>query len=157
METLDNKNILVVDDEPDILDTIVELLSSCHVITAKSFNEARLLIPTGPFDLALLDIMGVDGFDLLQLCVENKVPAAMLTAHAINVKSLNKAVALGAISFIPKEELYRLPELVSEILDGLEKGHTHWQKLFSRLEKFFKEKLGISWEEEKSRFPHNYY
>lgn len=157
MQILENKKILVVDDEPDVLDTAVELLASSEVTTARSFDDARRLIGDGSYDLVILDIMGVDGFGLLECCVGNKLPAAMLTAHAVNAESLNKAVAMGAVSFLPKEELYRLPELVAEILEGLARGHTHWQKLFARLETFFKDKLGISWEEEKSRFPHNYY
>jgi DNA-binding response OmpR family regulator len=157
MELLENKRILVVDDEPDVLETVVELLSTSDVTTADNYDDARKIITAQPFDLVILDIMGVNGFDLLELCVENKLPATMLTARAINAESLNKAVELGAVSFLPKEELYRLPELVAEIIEGLEQGHTHWQKLFTRLETFFKEKLGISWEEEKSRFPHNYY
>jgi DNA-binding NtrC family response regulator len=157
MELLENKKILVVDDEPDILETVVELLSSSEVITADNFDDACKLIEAGSFDLVILDIMGVNGFSLLELCVQNKLPAAMLTAHAVNAESLNKAVELGAVSFLPKEELHRLPELVAEILEGLEQGRTHWKKLFARLETFFKERLGISWEEEKSRFPHSYY
>jgi DNA-binding NtrC family response regulator len=157
MELLENKKILVVDDEPDVLETVVELLSSSEVITAGNFDDACKLIEAGSFDLVILDIMGVNGFGLLEFCVKNKLPAAMLTAHAVNAESLNEAVELGAVSFLPKEELHRLPELVAEILEGLEQGRTHWEKLFARLETFFKEKLGISWEEEKSRFPHNYY
>ena len=47
---------------------------------------------------------------------KGKVHAAMLTAHAITTESINKALKLGAVSFLPKEELDRLPELVAEIL-----------------------------------------
>jgi len=157
MQILEGKRILVVDDEPDVLDTVVELLSSAKVTTAANYDDARKLIEAEPFDLVILDIMGVNGFGLLELCVANKLPAAMLTAHAINAKSLDMAVKLGAVSFLPKEELYQLPELVAEILEGLEKGHTHWQKLFARLGAFFKEQLGIMWDEDKSKFPPYYY
>jgi len=101
--------------------------------------------------------MGVNGFALLEACRAAKLPAAMLTAHALNIESLNLAVRLGAVSFLPKEELHRLPELVAEILGGLEQGKTHWKKLFQRLGHFFKERLGILWEDESSKFPPNYY
>jgi DNA-binding NtrC family response regulator len=147
----------VVDDEPDILDTVKEVLASSQVVVAGSFNEARGIIDAEDFDLVILDIMGVDGFALLEACRAKKLPAAMLTAHAMNVESLNRAVRLGAVSFMPKEELSRLPELVAEILEGLEQGQTHWAKLFKRLGPFFKEKLGILWEDEESKFPKNYY
>jgi DNA-binding NtrC family response regulator len=102
--------------------------------------------------------MGVNGFALLEACRERKLPAAMLTAHAINVESLNLAIKLGAVSFLPKEELARLPEIVAEIFEGLEQGQSHWKKLFQRLGPFFKEKLGILWEDlDQSKFPTTYY
>jgi len=157
MKILEEKRILVVDDEPDVLETVAGILSSSKVVTSKNFDEALALIAPGAFDLVILDIMGVNGFALLDACREKKLPAAMLTAHAINVESLNLSVKLGAVSFLPKEELHRLPELVAEILEGIEKGQTHWQKLFVRLETFFEERLGIHWEDEKSKFPLNYY
>jgi DNA-binding response OmpR family regulator len=156
-QILAGKRILVVDDEPDVLETVKEILASPQVVTVGSFDEARALIAAESFDLVILDIMGVNGFALLEACRANKLPAAMLTAHAINVESLNLAVKLGAVSFLPKEELPRLPELVAEILADLEKGQTHWDKLFKRLGPFFKEKLGVLWEDEKSKFPKTYY
>jgi len=146
-QTLEGKKILVVDDEPDILDTVAEVLATSQVVTAGSFDEARELITSQSFDLVILDIMGVNGFALLEACRANKLPAAMLTAHAINVESLNLAIKLGAVSFLPKEELHRLPELVAEILDGLKQGQSHWAKLFQRLGPFFKDKLGVLWED----------
>ena len=73
--------------------------------------------------------MGVNGFALLEKCRARSLPAAMLTAHAVNIESLNVAIKLGAVSFLPKEELYRLPELVAEILEELSQGKTHWAKL----------------------------
>jgi len=157
MKILEEKRILVVDDEPDVLETVTDLLESSQVVTAGSFEDARKKIAEESFDLVLLDIMGVNGFALLEACRAAKLPAAMLTAHALNIESLNLAVRLGALSFLPKEELHRLPELVAEILDGLEQGKTHWKKLFQRLGHFFKERLGILWEDESSKFPPNYY
>ena len=157
MKILEEKRILVVDDEPDVLETVTDLLESSQVVTAGSFEDARKKIAEESFDLVLLDIMGVNGFALLEACRAAKLPAAMLTAHALNIESLNLAVRLGALSFLPKEELHRLPELVAEILDGLEQGKTHWKKLFQRLGHIFKERLGILWEDESSKFPPNYY
>ena len=104
-QILEGKRILVVDDEPDVLDTVKEVLASSHVVAVGSFDEALALITAESFDLVILDIMGVNGFALLEACRAKKLPAAMLTAHAINVESLNLAVKLGAVSFLPKEEL----------------------------------------------------
>jgi DNA-binding NtrC family response regulator len=159
-DILNNKRILAVDDERDVLDVISEELSDhgCVVITAQNYETAREIIANQDFDLVILDIMGVDGFALLEACAIYKKPAAMLTAHAVNLESLNLAVKLGAVSFLPKEELARLPELVAEILDGLAQGKSHWQRLFQRLGPFFKEKLGIVWDDlEKPPYPPYFY
>ncbi len=159
LEILNGKRILVVDDEPDILDTVSEVLNTSKVICVGTFDEARELIAKESFDLVILDIMGVNGFALLEACRANKLPTAMLTAHAINVESLNLAVKLGAVSFLPKEELERLPEIVAEILEDLAKGQTHWARLFKRLGPFFEARLGVLRESEEAqkRFPPIYY
>jgi DNA-binding response OmpR family regulator len=160
MDTLlAGKRILVVDDEPDILETVAEVLEPAQVVTSGNFEEARQRIETESFDLVILDIMGIDGFTLLKACRARRQPAAMLTAHALDAESLHQSVELGAVSFLPKEELHRLPEIVAEILEGLAQGQTHWARLFQRLGTFFKEKLGVLWEddEENPKFPRVYY
>lgn len=144
---LKDKKILAVDDEPDVLDVISEELSECNVITAKDFDSARKLIESDKFDLAILDIMGVNGFQLLELCTAKGLPAAMLTAKATDIRSMNRSLSLGAVSFLPKEEMGSLEELTAEILQGLQEGKSHWRRLFERLGPLFKEKFGIVWED----------
>lgn len=147
LEILKGKRLLIADDEVDVLELVRELFPDSEVGTAKSFEEAKKLIHSQTFDLVILDIMGVDGFSLLEECKKNKLPAAMLTAHAISVEGINKSIKLGAVSFLPKEELGRLPELVAEILSDLAEGKTHWKRLFERLGPYFKERLGLTWED----------
>jgi len=147
LDILSGKRILAVDDEPDVLDIVSEELEACQVVAASDYETARRLIATERFDLIILDIMGVDGFTLLQESVTHKQPAAMLTAHAISIDNINKAIRLGAVSFLPKEELTRLPELIAEILQCVQEGKSHWQRLFARLGPFFKERLGLAWDE----------
>jgi DNA-binding NtrC family response regulator len=155
---LKGKRILAVDDEPDILDVIKEELTVCEVTTAQDFQSAKDLIRSRDFDLVILDIMGVRGFDLLDECKQRRVPATMLTAHAIDVDSLNKSIRLGAASFLPKDELARLPEILTEILESVKKGEGHWPKLFARLGPFFQERLGVVWEDlERPPYPPYYY
>jgi CheY-like chemotaxis protein len=146
-DILRGKRILAVDDEPDVLEVIKEALTECEVTTAQDFESAARLIHAQDFDLIILDIMGVRGFDLLDECRRRKMPAAMLTAHAIDVDSLNKSIRLGAVSFLPKNELARLPEIVAEALESLADGQGHWPKLFARLGAFFKERLGVGRED----------
>jgi CheY-like chemotaxis protein len=154
LSLLEGKRILAVDDEPDVLEVIKEQLPQCQVTTASNYEAARHHIVNENFDLVILDIMGVNGFALLEECRKRGLFAAMLTAHAVNVDSLNRSIKLGAVSFLPKDELARLPELIAEILEALAEGRTHWQQLFKRLGPFFKERLGVTWEDlEKPRTP----
>lgn len=157
LEILNAKQILAVDDEPDVLEIIKDALPQCDVTVASDFGSALKLIRSLNFDLIILDIMGVNGFDLLEESRKQNIPATMLTAHAVNVESLNKSLHLGAVSFLPKEELANLPELLAEIFESLAEGETHWQKLFKRTGSYFKERLGITWEDlDNMRPPHSY-
>ena len=57
---LEGKSVLIVDDEPDVLDTLEDLLSMCSVVKASGFDAAKTLLATRSFDLAVLDIMGTE-------------------------------------------------------------------------------------------------
>ena len=85
---LDGKKVLVVDDEPDILESLEELLDMCEVVAASTFDEAKELLESQDFHIAILDIMGVDGYRLLDIANKRDVPAVMLTAHALNAGNL---------------------------------------------------------------------
>ncbi|MGD2126120.1 MAG: response regulator, partial [Desulfobacteraceae bacterium] len=81
---LDGKKIFIVDDEPDVLEVLEELLKMCHVAKASNFEKAEEILESQDFDMAILDIMGVDGYGLLEIANRKKIPAVMLTAHAFN-------------------------------------------------------------------------
>ena len=70
---LKDKRILAVDDEPDVLEVLTEEITSavptCIVDTAASYDKATELIASWTYDLAIFDIMGVRGFDLLRIAV----------------------------------------------------------------------------------------
>jgi two-component system response regulator CpxR len=148
-----NKRILAVDDEEDVLAVIREQLENVNLITAGDFDKASELIQTEPFDLVILDIMGVRGFDLLEIAARRKLPAVMLTAHALTPMSLQKAIDEKAVSFLPKDELSRLADLIAEIFQDLESGRTHWATLIDRLGPRFRQIWGETWDE--IRFPHD--
>ena len=80
---LEGKKILIVDDEPDILETLEDLLPAGQIVKAETFEAAKALLESEPFDIAILDIMGVSGYDLLEIAAEKKVTAVMLTARAL--------------------------------------------------------------------------
>ncbi|MDQ7782312.1 MAG: response regulator [Desulfomonilaceae bacterium] len=146
-DILAGKKILAVDDEEDVLAVIEEQLESCILVKAKRYDTAKDLLEKESYDLAVLDIMGVRGFDLLDIATRKKIPAVMLTAHSVTPDSLQKAIDKGALSFLPKDELVRLAELIAEVLEEAEKGRTHWAKLKSRLGGRFEELWGEMWQE----------
>lgn len=157
LDLLVGKRILAVDDEPDILEVIQEELPTCLVTTRRDFASAKEVMEKEQFDLIILDIMGVRGFELLALAQQRKMPVIMLTAHAITVESVNRSLKLGAVSFLPKDELARLPEIIAEVFESLSRGESHWPTLFKRLGPFFKERLGLVWEDlEKLQHPPYY-
>ena len=82
---LEGKKILIVDDEPDILAVLEDLLDMCELVKASSFEEAKTYLETQSFDIAVLDIMGVDGYGLLEIAKQKNIPALMLTAQAFKI------------------------------------------------------------------------
>jgi len=73
-DILKGKKILIVDDEPDILETLEELLDVCLIDTAPDFEGARKFLENNMYDVAILDIMGVGGYDLLELTRKKRHP-----------------------------------------------------------------------------------
>ena len=59
---LKDKAILIVDDEPDILDSITEQLDMCRIYRAKDYEIALQLMAGFKFDIVILDVMGVRAF-----------------------------------------------------------------------------------------------
>jgi DNA-binding NtrC family response regulator len=144
---LDKKKVLIVDDEPDILGTLEELLSMCDIAKAFTFEEAADLIEKQHFDLAVLDIMGVKGYDLLKKAIQKNVIVVMLTAHALNTENLLKSYNEGAASYIPKEELTNIATYLNDILEAKEKGKSFWWRWLDRMEGYFDKKFGPEWQE----------
>jgi len=139
---LDGKKVLVVDDEPDILETVEDLLPMCDVTCASAFDEARDLLETQVFDMAILDIMGVNGFDLLKLAKEKKVLAIMLTSHALSPETTAQAYREGAASYIPKEKMGDMVTYLNDVLEAKERGKDSWWRWFERFGSFYERKFG---------------
>jgi CheY-like chemotaxis protein len=146
---LKDKVILVVDDEPDILDTVAEELNMCIVHKAKDYDTALQYLLSYTYDAVILDIMGVNGFELLKASVERGFPTLMLTAHALTPDALKKSIKLGAVSFLPKERMSDLVEFLEEVV--IDSGKPLWIKFFDRLGNYLNERFGPDWKE-KDRF-----
>jgi DNA-binding response OmpR family regulator len=99
---LEGKRILIVDDEPDVLDSLEDLLPMCVVTKASTFDQAKALLEDQYFDMAILDIMGVEGYELLKICNEKRVIGVMLTA-------LKSPMKMGLPPLFPKKKCIIFP------------------------------------------------
>jgi CheY-like chemotaxis protein len=149
---ISGKHILAVDDEEDILETIEDILDDAEIDKARNYASASEKIRTKRYDLAILDIMGVDGLKLLDESVKKGIPTVMLTAHAINPETLMASIRKGAISYLPKETLADLDTLLNELLGAYEKGEPPWKLLFDKLGDYFDERFGPTWKEHDQAF-----
>jgi DNA-binding NtrC family response regulator len=149
---LKGKNILLVDDEPDILDVLEELLSDCIVAKAATFDNAKALLENNDFDIAILDIMGVDGYTLLEIANKHDVLAVMLTAHALSPENVVKSFKGGAASYLPKEEMSNIRIFLNDILEAKTKGKHLWWRWFDRLDSYCEGKFGSDWKDGNKEF-----
>jgi DNA-binding NtrC family response regulator len=150
---LNGKKVLAVDDEPDILAALVELLDMCEVVTASTFEEARQLLISDDFDIAILDIMGVDGYGLLEIANRKSVPAVMLTAHAFTADNLVRTIKEGAYAYIPKEEITEIAEYLIDALTAQQKGENPWSAWEERLPtSYFEKRWGAAWQDKDRDF-----
>ncbi len=146
---LKDKVVLVVDDEPDVLETVEEELDMCLVHKATDYDTALQYLLSYTYDIVILDIMGVNGFELLKTAVSRGFPTVMLTAHALSPESLKKSIKLGAVSFLPKEKITDLTAFLEDVVLG--EGKPVWEKLFDKLGNYFSKRFGPDWKE-KDRF-----
>jgi CheY-like chemotaxis protein len=151
-DILKGKKILVVDDEEDILEILRLHLEQCDVETAATFEEAEELLENNPYDMAILDIMGVRGFELLGIATERKIPALMLTAHGLNPANLVKSIQEGAKSYVPKEKMHEIDIYLKEMIFAKEEGVEKPGNWFVRLRSFFDERFGSDWKREDEKF-----
>ena len=150
---LEGKKILIVDDEPDVLESLIELLDMCKIDTASTFEEGKRLLEDQDYDITILDIMGVQGFELLKIANVQKIPALMLTAHALSEESLKKSAEDGAAYFAPKDKMPEIESFVADVLEAIEKKKSPWVKWFERLGGFYDKRFqGTDWREKEREF-----
>ena len=150
---LNNKRLLAVDDEPDVLETLEEQFDGFDGLIfdkAMDYDTGYELIRSWTYDLVILDIMGVRGFDLLNASVSLGFPAVMLTAHALSAEALRTSIKMGARAYLPKE---KMSEIVSFLEDVLTLEHRPgWRRLFDRLGGFFNATFGPDWQKNEKAF-----
>jgi CheY-like chemotaxis protein len=145
---LDGKKFLAVDDEPDILDVleeeILDACSHCVVDKATTYDQAVKYLEKPDYDIVILDIMGVRGFELLEIAVKKKLKVVMLTAHALNPEALQRSYEMKARAYLPKDKLGEINSYLEDVLtQDFESG---WKRLYKNLRSFFDDVFGADWE-----------
>ena len=141
---LSDKLILVVDDEPDVLDVLADELDMCVLHRATDYDMAMDYMLKYDYDAVILDIMGVRGFDLLKNAVLRGFPALMITAHSLTPEALKKSIQLGAVSFLPKEKISELRPFLEDIVTY--GGTPAWQRTFETVGGVFNKRFGPDWQ-----------
>ncbi len=100
-------NILVVDDDKIILDSLVEFLAldGYAVDSAQSFTDAMRVLESKPIDIVLSDINlpGGNGFELLATLKKKhpEIGVIMMTGYG-TIESAVEAIKLGAHDYLTK-------------------------------------------------------
>lgn len=148
-----DKQIIIVDDEQDVLDTLFDLLSNCKIDMASNYDQAKQLLDQNRYDIAIFDIMGVDGYGLLEIANMKGIPAIMLTAHALSEENLIKSAKMGAVYYAPKEELINIKDIIADVIDAIDNKKSTWKRMFERLADFYDRQFsGPDWREKQEKF-----
>ncbi|MGD8293252.1 MAG: response regulator [Desulfobacterales bacterium] len=145
---LEGKKVLIVDDEPDILEALEETLDMCEVDTSTEFEAAKKLLTSKSYDIVVLDIMGVDGYELLAVTQKNGIPTVMLTAHALSADNFAKSMDGGACAYLPKDKLFEIDVFLSDVLEDRCASRGVLGKWFGRLKGYYESKFGPGWLDE---------
>jgi len=125
-DTMKEPRILVVDDDPDIVEMISDILDmeGLSIIPAYSGTEALEKAKAENPDLILLDVMmpDIDGFEVCDKLKDDEktahIPIVMVTAKKDSASYLD-AITVAADGYISKP--FEISELVKEVKKWLQK------------------------------------
>ncbi|MCF8142289.1 MAG: response regulator [Deltaproteobacteria bacterium] len=149
---LEGKKVLVVDDEKDVLESLEALLPMCDVVKAHNFEEAKKHLENEYFDISILDIMGVDGYQLLDIANEKNVIAVMLTGHSLSVDDTVKSFKRGAAFYVPKEKMADIAIYLNDVLEAKKENKGFLERWLDRFVGYYDTKFGQDWQDEDKAF-----
>jgi DNA-binding NtrC family response regulator len=153
LDILKDKRVLIVDDEEDVLDVLTHILDMCKVDRASTFEEAKELLEKNSYDIAVLDIMGVRGYDLLQIADRRNIPAVMLTAHALTKADMIRSIQEGASFFAPKDRIADIASFLANVLEAKQMNANTWARWFESLGDFYDKRFGgTDWRDREREF-----
>ncbi len=131
---MEDFRVLIVDDEPDFLETILKRLKRRKIDATgvSSGKEALDLLERQPFDVVILDVRmpGMDGIETLKEMKKRRplLEVIMLTGHA-SVEAGMQGMQLGAFDFVMK------PADIDELLEKIRQAHERKQLHEERMRK----------------------
>ena len=133
-EAASKKKVVIIDDNPDILDFLDKVLSSKYfIITAGSGEEGLALLESNKPDIVVSDVMmeGIDGFEVCKRIKSNinisHIPVILLTAKT-DTESKVEGLEAGADAYIEKP--FAASHLIAQI-DNLLKKKEEYQRTFA--------------------------
>jgi DNA-binding response OmpR family regulator len=152
-QTLNDKKVLIVDDELDTIESLEELLEDTFMVdSASSFEEAVACLKNNTYDAAILDIMGVRGYDLLEATHTLGIPTLMLTAHALSPDNLKKSIEMGADAYIPKNKMVDISMYLEDVLISRQDKKKNNFKWYTKFIPLFDKLFGEGWKDPEKEF-----
>ena len=152
-QTLNDKKVLIVDDELDTIESLEELLEDTFMVdSASSFEEAVSCLKNNTYDAAILDIMGVRGYDLLEATHTLGIPTLMLTAHALSPDNLKKSIEMGADAYIPKHKMVDISMYLEDVLISRQDKKKNNFKWYTKFIPLFDKLFGEGWKDPEKEF-----
>lgn len=125
--------ILIVDDEPDFLETLVARFKKRDIdaVGVRSGEEALAIMEEKLFDVVILDLKmpgGMDGIEALRAMkrLQPLTEVILLTGHG-SVETSIEGMKLGAFDYLLKP--IKLEELLVKVGEAFNKKDTHEQKI----------------------------
>lgn len=130
--TMAGQRILVVDDDPQIVEVCTKALQASGFVVESSLDgrEAIALLGGKEFDLLIVDLMmpDVDGFEILRIAREHSPSTAriIITGYGTMDKAL-ESIRVGAQGFLEKP--FSPEDLIGAVQDTLERKQSLYEDL----------------------------
>ena len=130
--------VLVVDDEPELIELIGELVRKhvdCRVVAASTVAQARKILSSSPIEVLVTDLNlpDGDGLSLLPALSEHQPNAgAIVITGNPDLEGAVRALRGGALDFVAKP--FRAEQLVDRVRQALER-HAQLAKRERRLDR----------------------
>jgi len=124
----------------------------CDVDAAPDFESAKNFLTNTSYDAAIFDIMGVDGYQLLEIANQEEVPALMLTAHALSSDNLIISIKKGARAYLPKDRMMDIESFLVELIESERPKKKEGASWFARLKPDFDITFGQGWRDKDRPF-----